>query len=366
MRRVAVIIVAAFALAGGAAYAAGRPPGALPVALPSPLDGLTSIPPLTVAMTAFPSSFVGRISASARVDAKLDRHGTPFAVEATQRLELRGKGDYLLLVPAPLRDVFPARGTESDPGGRSDAVLWQGFSPGRRLLAARLVLEPRPAAAGLPLRVRIEERPGVVVVELRNVTGTRVRSFTGNPDPRDARRYLTGLRRYATRGGQPPYPYIAVAGVRPRTRRTFAPLRVTGELRVSGTKAIPFAMTLSSRPARIRVEVTGSARPALTLRAVPLYAPIPTGTGLDGPALLDVAVDSALAVTRARQYDEFIVNPALMGPSRTAYVFRTAERPRIAVTAPADDGSASPLVPVLALLAAALGLGAAVVLWAHL
>ncbi|MDQ5820750.1 MAG: hypothetical protein M3540_04845 [Actinomycetota bacterium] len=365
MRRAAVIIVAAFALAGGAAYAAGRPPGALPVALPSPLDGLTSIPPLTVAMTTFPSSFVGRISASARVDAKLDRRGTPFAVEATQRLELRGKGDYLLLVPAPLRDVFPARGTESDPGGRSDAVLWQGFSPGRRVLAARLVLEPRPAAAGLPLRVRIEERPGVVVVELRNATGISVRSFTGNPYPRDARRYLAGLRRYATSGGQPPNPYIAVAGVRPRTRRTFAPLRVAGELRVSGT-AVPFALTLSGTPARIRVEVTGSGRPALSLRAAPLYPRLPTGTGLEGPALLDAAVASALAVTRARQYDEFIVNPALTGASRTAYVFRTAERPRIAVTAPADDGSASPLVPVLALLAAALGLGAAVVLWAHL
>ena len=367
VRRGAVISVVAFAfaVAGGAAHAEGRPPGAVPVALPSPLDGLTSIPPLTVPMPTLPSRFVGHISASARVDAKLDKRGIPFAVEATQRLELRGKGDYLLFVPAPLRDVFPGRGTESDPGGRSDAVLWQGFSPGRRVLAARLVLEPRPAAAALPLRVRIEERPGAVAVELKNVTGISVRSFAGNPYPRDVRRYLTGLRRYATSGGQPPNPYVAVAAVRPRTRRTLAPLRVTGELRVSGT-VVPIAMTLRGAPGRIRVEVTGSGRPALSLRVAPLYPSVPTGKGLEGPALLDAAADNALAVTRVRQYGEFIVNPALAGPSRTAYVFRTAERPRTSVTPPAEDESASPLVPVLALLGAALGLGAAVVLWAHL
>lgn len=67
-----------------------------------------------------------------------------------------GKGDYSLVITAPVEDVEPALGYGSTPGLRTGAVIWQGFSPGARTLAAVITLRRAAAAPALPLRIEIE------------------------------------------------------------------------------------------------------------------------------------------------------------------------------------------------------------------
>ena len=78
----------------------------------------------------------------------IDRSGTPFAVTATQRLDVRGVGDYFFTIGAPVLARPGARRTPRrfracGPG----PILWAGFNPGERLLVARATLG---AGAGSP------------------------------------------------------------------------------------------------------------------------------------------------------------------------------------------------------------------------
>ena len=62
--------------------------------------------------------------------------------------------------------VTPGPGTESQPGRRENQILWEGFSPGRRVLAAWADLRLEESVAGLPVEVSVE--PGEVTI--RNAT----------------------------------------------------------------------------------------------------------------------------------------------------------------------------------------------------
>src|SRR4051795_13294426 len=83
--------------------------------------------------------------------------GAPAAVTDTQRLVIHGAGSYIV------RELGPARaavglGDTVPPVLELGTVVWQGFSPGRRALAARLTLDAGIEAARLPLRVRLSLR----------------------------------------------------------------------------------------------------------------------------------------------------------------------------------------------------------------
>src|SRR3954452_15565172 len=80
--------------------------------------------------------------------------GAPASVVDTQQLVIHGAGSYII------RELGPARaavglGDTVPPVLELGTVVWQGFSPGRRALAARLTLDAGIEAARLPLKVRL-------------------------------------------------------------------------------------------------------------------------------------------------------------------------------------------------------------------
>ena len=130
------------------------------VALPSPLTPLTASPPIGGGASAGGEGHPHRVIATLSVRVSIDAAGAPFALRATQRLDVRRIGDYAFTIGAPLDEpARPRAGSTRRPGLRTGAYLWQGFNPGRRILAASVELELR-AAAALPLRIEVERRPG--------------------------------------------------------------------------------------------------------------------------------------------------------------------------------------------------------------
>lgn len=332
-----------------------------PILVPSPTTSLTAQPPLGAPDARLPGRFPrGRVAARTRVVVELDTRGVPTAVSAVQRLTIQGVGDYFFAIPAPVRDVLPGPGTQSEPGLRTGIVLWQGFSGGKRILSARLVLEPAQVAPFSPMRVRLSRVGSLVTLELTNATTVRLSSFTAVAAPGESRRYLAALTRFAE-GGPAPNPYVNAKNVRKVQRTIVVPLRVTGVLMFPSGRRVRLDLALGAgrRTMRFGKASTGLPKVALVARLI--------GFGSEAPArpMFDDVMEKSLRLARMRQYDAFVANPDPAGSSRTKYVFRTVA-PRIALTPPKprrDSGFP------FATLAIALGLGAllaaGVVAWAH-
>ena len=135
MSRAFAAVVAALACAG-TAHAAGH------ASLPSPTAPLSAEPPLAGGARSSAENVPHSIAASTNVVVAVDGAGSPFAVTATQRLDVRGVGDYFFTIGAPVLTVRAPEGSESMPGIRTGSILWAGFDPGRRLLVARATLDP--------------------------------------------------------------------------------------------------------------------------------------------------------------------------------------------------------------------------------
>ena len=398
----------------GAAAVATAPS---PVGLPSPTQQLTPSPPLQGNIGLSELRIPGRVSSRQVVYVGLDATGAPVSVGATQRLTLTGKGDYSFVVPAPLEDVLPASGTDSQPGFRKDAIVWQGFSPGRRVLGARVKLRLGPAAQSLPVRVSVETRVDgrtlepnerrsgslSVDVTVRNVTRAPDVIYRANAAPAGLARVLDSLRGSIESGG-PFSTYTAILRSRPvpYTTRFEAPVLLEGtltfprgrvtSLTVEGRRARPGPVAFSARlgdgdPLRHTLHVSGQAHelgtPTVTLRVRPtlrLRALRPPrgrtwteaiARGLvpaDGEKLLTTTIATLLRTSRARQYESFLSNPDLLiraAGDRTVYLYRTVATVR-AVPAPAPGrGGSDVLVPVLASIGGVLLAAGLVVLWAH-
>jgi hypothetical protein len=335
--------------------------GPTPVLVPSPTTSLTAQPPLGERnATLLRQIPLGRIAARTRVVAELDARGAPTAVSAVQRLTIHGVGDYFFAIPAPVRDVLPGPGTQSEPGLRTGMVLWQGFSGGKRILSARLVLEPAQAAPLLPMRVRLSRTGSLVTLELANATTVRLSSFTAVTAPDEARRYVAELTRFAA-GGPAPSPYLNAKNVRVIQRTVVAPLRVTGALVFPSGKRTRLDLVLGAGRRSVRLATASTGLPKLALVA----STIPFDRKTPARPTFDEVMERALRAARARQYDMFVASPDPGGTSRTTYVFRTVAS-RIALTSPAPRRDSG--FPV-ATLAIALGFGvllaAGVVAWAH-
>jgi hypothetical protein len=302
---------------------------------------------------------IGRIAAGIRVVAELDTRGAPIAVTAVQRLTIRGVGDYFFAIPAPVRDVLPGPGTQSEPGLRPGMVLWQGFSGGKRILSARFVFVPARVAPLLPIRVRLSRTGSLVTLELANATRVRVSSVTAIASPGEVRRYLAALTRFAA-GGPAPSPYVNATNVRTVERTIVAPLRVTGALVLPSGRRVHVDLVLGSERRRIRVAAASPGLPKLAL----VVRPIPFGSGTSAGPTFDEVMERALSLARSRQYDAFLVNPDATGTTDTTYVFRTAA-PRRSSLAGSQPGKDSPLPEVLFACAFALALVAGTVAWAH-
>ena len=358
-----------FRLGAGAGCAAtlwlcASPAGAAaptPILVASPSTPLTAQPPVGDRNTTLPQHIpLGRIAARTQVVAELDRRGAPIAVTAVQRLTIRGVGDYFFAIPAPVRDVLPGPGTQSEPGLRPGMVLWQGFSGGKRILSARFVFVPARVAPLLPIRVRLSRTGSLVTLELANATRVRVSSFTAVAAPDEARRYLAALARFAA-GGPAPYPYVNATNVRTVERTIVAPLRVTGALVFPSGRRVNVDLVLGTGRRSIRVVTASPGFPKLAL----VVKPIPFGSETPARSTFDEVMERALRLARSRQYDTFLTNPDSTGRTDTTYVFRTAA-PRRASHAGSQPGKDSPLPEVLLGCAFALALVAGIVAWAHL
>ncbi|MBA2358156.1 MAG: hypothetical protein H0V84_06985 [Actinobacteria bacterium] len=413
------VLVAAAALVS-AAPAAGAVPPAI-IAFPSPRVPLSVEPPLMGSPASFPVRFLGHITSAQRIRVAVDETGRPTAVIDTLRLTLRGSGDYALSIPAPVLDVRPGLGTQSDPGIRRGSIVWLGFSPGRRVLVADAVLDVRKAGPVLPVRTSLEatvdgrpltgreRRSGSLDLRLavRNATSVRALAFAAQADPLALADGLDRIRRAIRAGRDAPEIPIRVRGrVRARSVQAEAALEVEGELsfasgrtrglrvegasvvRTDGRLRIRFSRRLGDgHPLALEVRATGEALrlppPTLRLRVTPtlrLESLDPPGAstwrgavraGLverPGTRLIDVGVAAFLRLARVNQYRNFIGNPdpGVPIPANEA-VFEYETTASVAPgPAPAPEPSGLGLLATVALAAGAGLAGAALlVAWAH-
>lgn len=389
------------------------------MALPSPMTPLRRSPPLQTNAAFFELRLTGRITTRQAVDVGIGPTGEAVSITATQRLTVSGKGDYSFVVSAPAIDVSAGAGSESEPGLRRGAIVWQGFSPGRRILAAEAVLRVRESAPSLPLRLSLDARVNGVpleqkarrsgaldlVLSLRNATAKTHPTFEGTGVVRELAGVLDTLRGTIERG-EPFFSNLVQivggdAALPSRQARVEAPLDVRGTIRFpTGTLqdatvtngglargGIAFRARLGDgNPLRLAVRVRGRARalglPEVSLEVVPelevsSLRPPRGGTwrravsgGLvraDGRAMLRTTIDTILRVALARQYQTFLSNPdafARFRSDRTVYRYRSAPATATIAPAPPKD-SGGILMPVLLGIGGVLAAGAALVVWAH-
>jgi hypothetical protein len=381
-----------------------RTDSALPLTPPlPPMPGASGLP-LT------PSLFVGGLTTRELVVVGVDPAGEPQSVQVLQRIFVRPSGDYVFSLPAPVISVRPGPGTQSTPGQRENELLWQGFSPGRRLLAAWVELRPGESAPVLPVRVRVEtsvdgtpleageRRSGELQVSLtvENVTGASARSFTAEAEPLSVAQALDELRGAVRRDVAGEGVFVRVLGrVRPVRTRVAVPLRVEGTLSFApGTASFEGArdgvvrvsglldgLRRTTLRLDLRGRANGAAPPKLALRVAPQslasrFTPPGGGTwvaafrrgvlGRNGRALLDRAIALELTYARQRQYDMYLASPDPTGPSSIAYVYRTASAPRAEPVPQSSGGDDEDVVwLVLAGLGLLLAVPTAAVVWAR-
>ncbi|MDQ2984740.1 MAG: hypothetical protein M3R70_12600 [Actinomycetota bacterium] len=369
--------------------------GAEQVTLPSPWQILKPSPPLTGGGAAFFERRIpGHIASEQRVVAGVDATGRPVEVTDLQRLVVFGKGDYAFVVPSPVTDVQTGPGSQSQPGLRRGGVIWQGFSPGRRVLEARIELRATAAAGALPLKLKLSQaRSGDatrIELSLENATAARALAFSTTVDTLEIAKSLDAFVAAVGRGDQSVSAFVTARGpVKAHTYDVVVPLRVTGELELAGParsvigaertpRGLRFRTTLGRMPLRITAVVPGAPKrpvPALRLtvdppdpvsvlrpRGAPTWVALATSGRLPrGPAVVTLAIERILGAALARQFGTFLVNPDAAGPSRTTYVYRLASKQH-AVRPSGGDSSAGWIAP---LVAGVLACGAAVVFWAH-
>lgn len=411
--RPAALVVGVAALAWAAAAGAAPPQQ---VGLPSPAGQLTASPPLQAAAIASEFQVPGRISSRQRVLVSVGQDGAPLSVQCVQRLVLTGKGDYAFIIPAPVTDVVPAEGTESAPGFRLNSIVWQGFSPGRRVLAARATLKLGDSLPSLPVRVRLRttvageqlsgrRRSGALDLRLTlaNATGAHVTSFAAEGVPLELAGVLDSLRATIERG-KPFGGYVATVRTQPKPSPFVAEalLEIQGVLRfphgrlegltVSRGQVRGQSVQFSARlgdgdPLRFDLHVTGRAQglgaPQLAFRVKPILRlrelRPPRGRtwkeavqrGLvrtSGRDFLRLTIGAIYRASRVRQYEMFMANPDTFtstAANGTVYDYRTAAVRATPAPLPMHAGGGSTLITVLAAVGGVLAASAALVLWSH-
>jgi hypothetical protein len=314
----------------------------------------------------------------------VDADGRPAAIRVRQRLVVRGKGDYQLGVGAPLLDLRRGPGSESEPGFRVDQLLWAGFSPGRKVLAADVVLKRAPAAPYLPLRLRVRRSAGGATLTVTNVTTTPELEYVGVVRTPEIARLLDETRRASLAGVRLQGRFATFYGpVRtPKSPLVIeAPFRVEGELRLEGGSSVSFSRLLGDgRPLAFTVRAKGSGTPTVHLRASPaavirLLRP-PGGSTWTAAArrrqfepafLLRRLLETRMRLVRADQFQTFIADPDADGRSRAVYEYDTvaAKAPPRPVVVTGDGGGSNALLIALVIVGSLVAAGGGLVLWAH-
>jgi hypothetical protein len=349
------------------------PAGATPIVLPSPAALVTPPPPLISGTTPLESEqelrFPGHIGNVERVIVGLRSDGSASSVVVTQRLLISQVGDYSFTIPAPVLSVEPGPGTQSEPGQRNTGIVWQGFSSGKRVLAARASLDPLAAERGLPLSIQVERRGGATVVRVIDIARRRITVTRGSAPFARLRPLLHGLRVAVQAPDRTALTRtLQVDGVS-RGAATIvvdAPIRVRGEITAAGRRVPVSWMLGGGRPLVREVTIPGDVTPRLDLAADLLSSLelLPADDGLDLRRLQVALARVALSA----QYDQYLASPDQLGQNESRYVFRTAAE--AAATAPpqlrpASGGGGDVLAIVLASVLGGAALLGLVVLWAH-
>ncbi len=339
----------------------------------------------------------------------LSGSGSPERVLIEQRLSLTGTGDYNVRERGPAR-ASEALGDEPPPVTKFGAVVWQGFSPGARELAARLTLDPAIEAARLPLEVTVSGTPlspgglvpaaGQVVLRLTNRTAQPTTLPTAADADATAVAQALDVARAAAQAPAGPRLPAAGSGLPtdvPTTgdgqvaAQSSVPLRVTGTVRLvdgatgtvggPATTAVPggaeVAGTLApGTTAEFVVDVTTAGRLDLDLTVIPALDPRslvpPEGAATwaawaaAGPdqaarrAALDLLVATAAIGARATSSSPYL-GADLPGTGTTRFLYSFAALERAPAVAAALEPRPLPIALAgMALLA--LG-GGAVRLW---
>lgn len=219
--------------------------------------------------------------------------GAPAVVTDLQQLVVTAPGNYIV------RELGPARRAEAigdtvPPVLELGQVVWQGFSPGRRTLQARLTLDPAIEAHRLPMSVALAFRDrhghrralapggrapvdGTVTVTITNATASPRTIALGigaaGELAADLDRLYTAAR--TPRAALPPYAGSGLPTALPGTSsgveqvNVAAPLRVTGSVGASpGTAQVTGpGTTATATGAQVAGTLDGSASFEVSLRA---------------------------------------------------------------------------------------------------
>jgi len=298
------------------------------LALPSPLHPLSPTPPLGGApLIETEAGVLHRVDATGRVAVGVDRDGRPFSVRVLHRLVVRDKGDYVYAIPAPVVDVQAAPGSESVPGQRRGTILWSGFDPGRKVLAANARLDLAQSAPSLP--IRIVPRGNRIVIE--NATPVRAGTFSAEALVPPLARYLDEVHTAVVKDRAIPIGTATVTTTAvPGSESIEAPVHLRGTV---GGRPVD-VMLGDGRPLRVSAP-RGDGRVDLRVEAVPplrLLTPPRAGTWrtarLSGRELLARANGILLRLARMRQYQAFLGNPDPRGSIATTFVYRTGVPPQ--------------------------------------
>lgn len=375
------VLAAQLLVAPAAAAATSRLP------LPRPIDEVPVLVGVGLATDRLLTTRApGPVTNREAVTVAVGPDGTPAAVTVEQRLSIQGTGDYQIRERGPARRVERI-GDTVPPILKLGTVVWQGFSPGRRDLAARLSLDAGLEAARLPLGVRLTftdrngrrtplepgggvPGPGTVTVTLTNATAVPGTAPAGTVEPSAAAAVLQTLLDAARRPrpGRPPTAGHglpeSVPGIASGTASlpAVAALRVSGSVRIPGTAALVTGPGTSATPdgARVRGTLLGSVsfqvravaagRLALDLavqpwidprplappagsRTWPAWAATKPGTQAQREATRTLFVETANAA-RAAEYTPYL-DANLTGTTTTTYRFVVATPAAARAAAPA-------------------------------
>jgi hypothetical protein len=348
---VAVVVIVGAGTAPGA-LAAGQI--VLPVTAPNagrpvnPTDLLGADRPGEI-----PSHAPGAVDDTEVVRAGLAPTGALATVAVDQTLVVHGVGDFELNVPGPAIDVDAPPAQSPQPGLRRAAVVWQGFSPGRKRLDATVTLDPSIEALRLPLRVSITDGG----TRIANATGVPTTLTGGVAAPAELEAALAAAGAALAGGRAPtagrdgiPTALTAVGAVTSTSVRVMVSFHVTGSV---GATTVDAVLPSASHPdGQLVVPAQGRVR----LTASPVLP-------ADSPrSLADLEV-TLVAAGRLGQYQHYLGSP-VAGASQATYVFAPAPRAAAARRSTPPERP-RPLAIALTLVLLAAAAGAATFAWSR-